>query len=244
MLIFIVWFFIIISINGECANKTCVYGQCFNARCICDPGIYGDICDKDIEDCDNESCMNNGTCIELVNGFACHCLPDFDGSRCQHRRTKHDNHCKKTCYNNGKCVLLNNKEKCSCLTNYYGSECEYTTHNNTSSAIRKCSLLKYRNSHNEATCLAIGLTPSFSVDCTCHYDHENKNMAICQITPSPYLNEKCTFKKAISLSPLSTLYNKISIHVCPINWQILDQYENTQEKVNSVHITECQLEST
>jgi hypothetical protein len=35
--------------------------------------------------------------------------------------------------------------------------------------------------------------------------------------------------------------DSISIHVCPVNWQILDQYENTQETVNSVHITHCKL---
>ena len=53
--------------------------------------------------------------------------------------------------------------------------------------------------------------------------------------------QKCYFKKPISVSALSTLPDPMSIHVCPVNWQILDQYENTQEIVNSVHVTRCKL---
>jgi hypothetical protein len=33
----------------------------------------------------------------------------------------------------------------------------------------------------------------------------------------------------------------MSTHVCPVNWQILDEYELTQEIVNSVHVTRCEL---
>ncbi len=45
----------------------------------------------------------------------------------------------------------------------------------------------------------------------------------------------------MSPATLTTLYEPIIIHVCPVNWQILDQYENTQEMVYNVHITQCQL---
>ena len=40
---------------------------------------------------------------------------------------------------------------------------------------------------------------------------------------------------------LSTLHELITIDVCPVNWQILDQYENTQEFINNVHTTQCLL---
>jgi len=173
-----------------------VYGQCIDNKCICDPGVKGDTCNMDIIDCDIESCFNNGACIELMNGFACQCLPDFDGPRCQNRRTINDNYCKKKCLNNGKCIVINNTEKCLCLSKYSGSHCEYIRNNNTSSSsIRKCSLLKYRNSNNEATCLAIGLTPLFDVYCECRYDTENKHFVNCQITPTPYSRKINLVKK-------------------------------------------------
>lgn len=143
----------------------------------------------DIIDCERGSCANNGTCIELMNGFACQCLPDFDGLRCQNSRMKSDDHCKKKCLNQGKCIVINNTEKCLCSSKYYGSRCEYTRNNNTLPFIRKCSILKYRKNHHEGTCLAIGLTPLFDVYCKCHNDGENKNVVNCQITPSPYSSE-------------------------------------------------------
>jgi len=90
---------------------------------------------------------------------------------------------------NGKCTVINNTEKCLCLAKYYGSECEYIRNNNSLSSIRKCSLLKFRNSRNEGTCLAIGLTPLFDVHCECHYADEYKHYFNCQITPSPYLSK-------------------------------------------------------
>ena len=157
-------------------------------KCICDPGIKGDTCNMDILDCDNESCLNNGTCIELVNGFACQCLPDFDGPRCQNRRTLNDNHCKKKCYHNGKCILINNREKCSCLSKYTGSECEYLRNNNTNNlpTVRKCAVVRYRNNHNEGKCLAIGLTPLFDAHCKCQYDDAHKQILNCHIIPTPY----------------------------------------------------------
>jgi hypothetical protein len=128
----------------------------------------------------------SGTCLELVNGFACQCLPNFDGPRCQHHSTINDNHCKKQCLNNGKCIVINNTEKCSCASKYYGTHCEYIRDNNSLSAIRKCSLLKFRNSHNKATCIAIGLTPLFDVHCECRYEEEHRHFVNCQITPTPY----------------------------------------------------------
>jgi hypothetical protein len=199
MFVFIFSFFILKSVHGkispnnslfkdlsECANQTCVYGQCINDKCICDPGVKGDTCNMDITDCDTESCLNNGTCIELVNGFACQCLTDFNGPRCQYRRAINDNHCKKKCFNNGKCVVINNTERCLCLSRYSGSDC-----NNSHSlpTVRKCSLLRFRNNRNDGRCLAIGLTPLFDVHCKCHYDDENKQFMNCQIIPSPYSSE-------------------------------------------------------
>ena len=220
----------------------------------------------DIIDCERDSCANNGTCIELMNGFACQCLPDFDGPRCQYSRTKSDNYCKKKCLNQGKCIVINNSEKCLCSGKYFGSKCEYTRSNNTLPFVRKCSVLKFRKNHDEGACLAIGLTSLFDVHCQCEYDKENRNLVHCQIIPSPYsskrvclcrdefrelfirflcllLAQKCSFKKALIPATLSTLYELVNIHVCPVNWQILDQYENTQEIVNNVHTTQCQLPS-
>ena len=37
----------------------------------------------DINDCVNIPCLNNGTCIDLINGFNCSFAPGFAGNRCE-----------------------------------------------------------------------------------------------------------------------------------------------------------------
>ncbi|CAM4801778.1 unnamed protein product [Rotaria magnacalcarata] len=224
-----------------CDNDTCVHGRCINHTCICDPGIKGDACNLDIIDCDTESCLNDGTCIELRNGFACQCLPTFDGPRCQYRRVKNRYHCKKTCLNSGTCVVTNNIQECLCLSQYYGSECQHRRDYNSSlSSIKSCSVLKFRNGHTEEKCLAIGLTLFSHVDCTCHYDGSNKKSAICHVKPSFY-TKACSFRQTINLSISSKSPDPIAIYICSINWQTFDQDESIHDIVINVNITQCHL---
>ena len=37
----------------------------------------------DINECDSNPCVNNGTCNDRINGFNCSCPPGFNGSRCE-----------------------------------------------------------------------------------------------------------------------------------------------------------------
>ena len=42
------------------------------------PGLHADI-----DECGRNPCVNNGTCIDGVNGFTCNCTREFDGDRCE-----------------------------------------------------------------------------------------------------------------------------------------------------------------
>ena len=37
----------------------------------------------DINECESNPCVNNGTCNDRINGFNCSCPPGFNGSRCE-----------------------------------------------------------------------------------------------------------------------------------------------------------------
>ena len=43
-------------------------------------------CEKDIDECASNPCMNNGTCNNLISKFECICGTDFVGERCEQLR--------------------------------------------------------------------------------------------------------------------------------------------------------------
>ena len=40
-------------------------------------------CWTDIDDCVNNSCQNNATCVDHVNGYTCNCSAGFTGTYCE-----------------------------------------------------------------------------------------------------------------------------------------------------------------
>ena len=37
--------------------------------CVCDPGFEGVFCENDINECEQVSCLNGGTCFNLINSY-------------------------------------------------------------------------------------------------------------------------------------------------------------------------------
>ncbi|CAH3188757.1 unnamed protein product, partial [Porites lobata] len=52
-------------------------------KCTCVKGFTGRNCETNINDCVNITCLNNGTCIDLIDGFNCSCPPGYAGNRCE-----------------------------------------------------------------------------------------------------------------------------------------------------------------
>ena len=38
---------------------------------------------KDVDDCVNHTCQNDGSCVDGVNNYSCNCSPEFTGDRCE-----------------------------------------------------------------------------------------------------------------------------------------------------------------
>ncbi|KAH3823191.1 hypothetical protein DPMN_124990 [Dreissena polymorpha] len=88
-------------------------------KCNCIPGYTGNNCMQNVNECVSAPCRNNGTCIDLVNGYTCKCASGFTGEQC----TIDVNECVSApCRNNGTCIDLVNGYTCKCASGFTGSE--------------------------------------------------------------------------------------------------------------------------
>ena len=46
-------------------------------------GYTGELCEAEINECDSQPCLFNGTCTDLINNFRCACAEGFMGSQCE-----------------------------------------------------------------------------------------------------------------------------------------------------------------
>ena len=90
--------------------------------CHCAPGYEGFRCESNVDDCANNKCANNATCIDLVQAYRCDCPPGYMGEYCETKIpfcTKgHD-----PCENGGRCVDHGSNYSCECPVGFTGLNC-------------------------------------------------------------------------------------------------------------------------
>lgn len=120
--------------------------------CTCELGYTGKRCQHLIDDCSSRPCQNGGSCIDMLDGFACKCRPGFvgklfveiflfdylfcfdqfifhrldnlfSGLQCE---AEIDECLSDPCSPEGteKCLDLDNKFECQCRQGYTGQLCE------------------------------------------------------------------------------------------------------------------------
>ena len=60
--------------GGECLDGL---GDSF--QCVCQEGWTGELCEENIDECQEDPCMNDGHCMDLVGDFLCVCPLTWTG---------------------------------------------------------------------------------------------------------------------------------------------------------------------
>ena len=76
-----------------------------------------------VDECENNECSNNSTCIDGINKYSCQCLPGFRGQFCQ----TDINECLSEPCVHGICEDGINDYTCTCRKGYSGKRCHVCT---------------------------------------------------------------------------------------------------------------------
>ncbi|CAF1012454.1 unnamed protein product [Brachionus calyciflorus] len=109
----------------NCSNQgVCKYFKNINKyKCDCDVGFFGDSCNKDLNPCSSNPCLNDGVCTHISkSSFKCECSSNYyDGDFCEKEIDLCQN---ETCSSQGRCTVQNQKSKCICFKSFYGDKCQ------------------------------------------------------------------------------------------------------------------------
>ena len=91
--------------------------------CLCADGYNGTLCETEIDECESNPCINNGTCVNLTPGYSCECLNQFNGENCENLT---DICLSSPCQHGGTCKAENftGNFTCSCGVGFTGVNCE------------------------------------------------------------------------------------------------------------------------
>ena len=132
--------------------------------------ISGRNCEADVNECNSRPCENGGSCINMVNGYACRCPPGFEGTNCE----KGVDHCSPNyCLNGATCHSGKHTFTCECPPEYTGILCfddvdECQTHSFNCTSRGECT-----NTHGGYEC-----------ECTDGYEGDN-----CELETDECLSE-------------------------------------------------------
>ena len=89
------------SAKGQWVNISVLYDIAFL--------LAGDRCELDINECNDNPCMNGGNCTNYNGSYLCDCTLGYDGTNCTNANCSHNQ-----CENGGTCEIQANKWNCNC----------------------------------------------------------------------------------------------------------------------------------
>ncbi|CAF3940161.1 unnamed protein product [Rotaria sp. Silwood2] len=93
---------------------------------ICKHGYFGQDCLSDVRACEDQPCLNNGTCVVYLRGYLCRCHKGYTGRTCE---IGESGCVSRPCLHNSTCETLigvnpPSAYRCHCRSGYTGRNCE------------------------------------------------------------------------------------------------------------------------
>ena len=110
----------------RCGNGgECVDGLGDSFSCICTEGWTGATCEVNIDECEEDPCLNDGHCMDLVGDFLCVCPLTWSGRVCEDRVEQCEDN---PCLNDALCLVEEDTERgfrCYCVPDCHGPRCQH-----------------------------------------------------------------------------------------------------------------------
>ncbi|KAL8626002.1 hypothetical protein ACOMHN_012594 [Nucella lapillus] len=174
--------------SGSCVGSRCVHGVCNTTwgdyRCECSRGFAGRFCEREVDECQAEGCLNGGLCLDGVGPFTCVCPAGYTGARCESLFNACANN---SCSNSSTCRVVPNVTQgyvCTCTDNTYGGDLCNVSIENKSCADNLCQ--------NSAACTDDQNSSTFSCGCAPGYTGSLCESQINYCVNLPCNNGTCT----------------------------------------------------
>ncbi|CAF1431582.1 unnamed protein product [Rotaria sp. Silwood1] len=174
---------------------------------ICKHGYFGQDCLSDVRACEDQPCLNNGTCVVYLRSYLCRCQKGYTGRSCEigpagrmtEKKCNQMNCVHGDCSKNGKCI---------CHDGWTSENCNQTSIMKESGCVSRPCL------HNSTCETLIGVNPPSAYRCHCRSGYTGRNCEVaivisCERTP-------CIHGQCFKID----LYTEIC--VCEKNWSGID----------------------
>ena len=172
-------------------------------RCVCPTGFEGSVCERNVDDCRGNPCLNGARCIDAVNNFRCECDVGFEGVLCE---TNVDDCTSSPCLNGGTCHDLVGDIACQCAPGFLGPRCaDVVPPRDNASASPGVGRCRERPCLNGATCIPLS-DGGHLCHCVAGYAGHDCGDVVGTVTPAaPVVAPSLTLDSSYTLLQLALI---------------------------------------